>query len=86
MRTNRNMATISAQLLAKSERPIEDNPVRLEHQLDTDLQENLPPQLLAVVVGVLKMVEGLDQEEKMVIREGNHLKSEGTRLKSGGKP
>lgn len=75
----KNMATISEQLLAKSERQIENNPVRLAHQLDTDLQENLPPQLLAVVVGVLKMVEGLEQEENQQKSQVAPVKSEDSR-------
>ncbi len=35
----------------------------------TDLRENLPPQLLAVVAGVLKLVEGMDLE--LIQQEGN---------------
>ncbi len=32
---------------------------RLANQIDTDIRDNLPPQMLAVVVGVLKMVEDI---------------------------
>lgn len=37
----------------------EDNPL-YETLLTTDLRDNLPPQLLAVIAGVLKLVEGIE--------------------------
>lgn len=35
----------------------------LEALVTTDLRENLPPQLLAVVAGVIKLVEGIGHED-----------------------
>ncbi len=35
---------------------------RLANQINTDIRDNLPPQMLAVVVGVLKMVEDIADE------------------------
>lgn len=37
----------------------------LEALVTTDLRENLPPQLLAVVAGVIKLVEGIGHEDAL---------------------
>lgn len=42
----------------------------LEALVTTDLRENLPPQLLAVVAGVIKLVEGIGQEETPGVAHG----------------
>jgi type III secretion system FlhB-like substrate exporter len=66
MSTSKVLETIKA----NSSMSLEEDLVRLEHQLDTDVRDNLPPQLLAVVVGVLKMVNHIHPSEKEVDHEG----------------
>lgn len=39
----------------------------LEALVTTDLRENLPPQLLAVVAGVLRLVEGIGEGEEAAV-------------------
>lgn len=41
----------------------------LEALVTTDLRENLPPQMLAVVVGVLKIVEGIHLDTAQLEQE-----------------
>lgn len=54
---------VAKSLLRDAKKPIENDLDRLAQTLDTDIRENLPPQMMAVVVGVLKMVEGLEDED-----------------------
>ncbi len=53
---------IARELREQSTVPVEEELSRLSQELDTDIRENLPPQMLAVVVGVLKLIEGLENE------------------------
>ncbi len=52
---------IANELIEKSTVPVEEELSRLSQELDTDIRENLPPQMLAVVVGVLKLIEGIEE-------------------------
>ncbi len=54
--TNDNVAK---QLKAQSSAPLTAELERLSNELNTDIRDNLPPQMLAVVVGVLKLVEDI---------------------------
>ncbi len=62
--TNDNIAK---QLKERSKTPLTVELERLSSELNTDIRDNLPPQMLAVVVGVLKLVEDIAE----VPRENN---------------
>lgn len=49
----------------------------LESLVTTDLRENLPPQLLAVVTGVLKLVEHLEVPNHELDSKPLEVKGEG---------
>ncbi len=50
---------IAKQLKKQTTTPLTDELERLSNELNTDIRDNLPPQMLAVVVGVLKLVEDI---------------------------
>lgn len=52
---------VAKELLKRTTEPITSEVERLAQQLDTDIRENLPPQMMAVVVGVLKLVEEIEE-------------------------
>ncbi|MCK8059788.1 MULTISPECIES: hypothetical protein [unclassified Fusibacter] len=54
---------IASELLKRSATPIEQELERLSEELDTDIRDNLPPQMLAVVVGVLKLIEDIEEKK-----------------------
>jgi type III secretion system FlhB-like substrate exporter len=51
---------IASELKDKTKTPITEELERLSEELDTDIRDNLPPQMLAVVVGVLKLIENIE--------------------------
>ncbi len=53
---------IAKELQASSSVAVESELSRLANELDTDIRENLPPQMLAVVVGVLQLIEGIEED------------------------
>lgn len=58
---NRNIS-VAKELKEKTSSPVTEELNRLSQMLDTDIRENLPPQMLSVVVGVLKLVENIEGE------------------------
>ncbi len=54
---------IAKELKDKATVPVSQELNRLSQTLDTDIRENLPPQMLAVVVGVLKLVENIEDDQ-----------------------
>lgn len=55
---------IAEDLQNKSKIAITDEIDRLSQELDTDVRENLPPQMMAVVVGVLQLIEDIEGEQR----------------------
>jgi type III secretion system FlhB-like substrate exporter len=51
---------IASELIEKARSPITEELERLSEELDTDIRDNLPPQMMAVVVGVLKLIENIE--------------------------
>jgi|GEM_PF-3744584 len=40
---------------------IEEDPKTLKNTIDMDIRENIPPQLLSIVSGVVKIIESLEK-------------------------
>ncbi len=40
---------------------IEEDPKTLKNTIDMDIRENIPPQLLAIVSGIVKIIESLEK-------------------------
>lgn len=40
---------------------IDENPKTLKNTIDMDIRENIPPQLLSIVSGVVKIIESLEK-------------------------
>jgi len=40
---------------------IEKDPKTLKNTIDMDIRENIPPQLLAIVSGIVKIIESLEK-------------------------
>ncbi len=56
---DRSNESVAEALKGDARMPLSGELDRLANQIDTDIRDNLPPQMLAVVVGVLKMVEDI---------------------------
>ncbi len=58
-KADKSNQNIAKQLKDQSTQPVTAELERLSNELNTDIRDNLPPQMLAVVVGVLKLVEDI---------------------------
>lgn len=45
----------------KREVQVEEDPKTLKNTIDMDIRENIPPQLLSIVSGVVKIIESLEK-------------------------
>lgn len=52
---------------------IETDPKTLKNTIDMDLRENIPPQLLSIVSGVVKIIESLEKGDQMKIDKNRKI-------------
>ncbi|MGM0378627.1 MAG: hypothetical protein ACQEQE_02675 [Bacillota bacterium] len=69
MKDNKALDKISKEYIEKAKKEdilIEDDFKTLKNQIDMDIRENIPPQLMSIVSGIVNIVEKIevDNEDK----------------------